>query len=233
MNRHDDIPIEIVDGNLLLPTAPPICHGYACGCPCTECLARENDQPAAQPWEPRPSRYRRSGDSMSTSTPTLAEAVAQARADVLEMEQVLNDLALVSHGRTVPVDGRVTGSKDHSPILRADEEPYPHEHYRDRWNQAGTAAARADVLADANAHLEALRKTPNPPEALIEPWSFAWKRMIANDPRTPTELARVYGVSRQSIHNWRRQLRSGSDHDTSRSASPNSSARETSKLCAR
>jgi hypothetical protein len=86
-------------------------------------------------------------------------------------------------------------------------EPYPHEHFRDRWNQATTAAARAVVLADARDHLEALRKTPDPPEGMLEPGSFPWKRMIANDPREPTELARVYGASRQSIHTWRKAFR--------------------------
>lgn len=41
---------------------------------------------------------------------TLAEAVAQARADVAAMGQVLVDLELVSHGGAMRVDGRGVSS---------------------------------------------------------------------------------------------------------------------------
>ena len=136
--------------------------------------------------------------------PTLAEAVARARADRVVMLQVLADLELVSHARTLQLDGQLPSSGDHSPILRVDQEPYPHELYRRAWDAASTAAGRAVVLAEARATLERFRKAPPPPEGLLERGSHHWWLRIANDFETPIgELARINEVSRQAITRWR------------------------------
>jgi hypothetical protein len=53
----DDLPVVVVDGQFRLPSAQPVCHGYACCCECASCTEREQEhdaQPAGQPWEPRP-----------------------------------------------------------------------------------------------------------------------------------------------------------------------------------
>ncbi len=132
------------------------------------------------------------------------ETIADTRCDERAMREVLIQLELVSHGRTMRVDGRVTGSKDPSAILRRDEEPYPHEHFRQRWNETSDVEARRQVLAEARACLEGIRKTPPPPEPLLEPGSFAWKLHIAKQTDTPVaELVRIHGCSRSSIRRWR------------------------------
>jgi hypothetical protein len=138
----------------------------------------------------------------------LRNKVAQARRDIAEMAQVLAELELVSHGRTMRPDGRVAGSKDPSPILRVDEEPYPHETFRAMWDAAETAERRAQVLADAKTALEAMRKAPPPPDQFLVRGTFAWERMIALDDETPiVELARLHGISRKTIHAWRKKHR--------------------------
>jgi hypothetical protein len=101
------------------------------------------------------------------------------------MAQVLAELELVSHGRTMRPDGRVAGSKDPSPILHVDEEPYPHENFRPLWETAETADRRRQVLADAKTTLEAMRKAPPPPEQFLVRFSFSWKRMIGQRRRNP------------------------------------------------
>lgn len=131
--------------------------------------------------------------------------------DYTAMRQVLAALELVSHGRTMRVDGRVAGSNDQSPILHADEEPYPHEEFRSRWNAAATAAERAEILDDARTALERLRKAPPPPEHLIDPDSYHFRVFIANDPRPDAELARLYPVSRKAIRSWRKKYRVGDE----------------------
>jgi hypothetical protein len=134
---------------------------------------------------------------------SLAIPIESGPVDERAMRKLLADLELVSHGRTMRVDGRVTGSTDPSPMLRVDDEPYPHEHYRQRWQHADDDERR-QVLADARAHLESIRKTPPPPEHLLERCTYPWYVQIANDRETPVaELARLHGVSRKSIYAWR------------------------------
>jgi hypothetical protein len=49
-----------------------------------------------------------------------------------------------------------------------------------------------------------LRKAPPPPEQLLERFSYQWKLRIASDRTTSeAELARLHGISRQSIRRWR------------------------------
>jgi hypothetical protein len=139
-------------------------------------------------------------------TTTLAEAVTKARADIAAMSQVLAQLEVVSHGRTTSLDGSTSSSRDRSPILRVDEEPYPHDLYRAKWDEASTAVKRAEVLADARATLERVRKAPPPPVGLLERGSHHWWLRIAEDFETPIgELARLHEVSRQAITRWRRR----------------------------
>jgi hypothetical protein len=124
-----------------------------------------------------------------------------------EMRQLLLDLELCSHGRTMGLDGRVTGSKDQSPILRSDEEPYPHEEFRARWASARSATARFEVVRKAREALRDLRRTPAPQRALLEPGSLAWKRDIANSSDSVEDLVRVNEISRQTVWRYRKMYR--------------------------
>lgn len=58
---------------------------------------------------------------------------------------------------------------------------------------------RDTALAEHNA-LTQQAATANP-----EPGTLQWKRMIANSTLTPTELYRLYGVSRPTIYRYRAQ----------------------------
>lgn len=119
------------------------------------------------------------------------------------MQQILAELEMISHGKTMKTDGRVAGSNDKSPLLRVDEEPYPHELFRRRYLRARTDTERARVEQEAAEELRLLRKGPERRVDRLTPFSFAWKRAIANDPRGASELARVFPVSRQTVYNYR------------------------------
>lgn len=121
-----------------------------------------------------------------------------------EMRQLLLDLEMVSHGKTMGLDGRVTGSKDPSPLLRAEREPYPHEEWATAYAKAQGASARVEVIAKARRALKDLRRTPPPQKTLLEPGSLAWKREIANDRETESgELCRLNSISRQTLKRYR------------------------------
>jgi hypothetical protein len=125
-----------------------------------------------------------------------------------EMRKTLAELELISHGRVPHIEGRVTGSKDHSPIMRVDEEAYPHEFWRGEWNAATTDQERREALEGAWRALEGLRRQPQPPDELLERGTLAWKRRIANDNRTSVaELARLHGISRRTVYTYRRKFR--------------------------
>lgn len=118
-----------------------------------------------------------------------------------EMRLVLANLELIPHGHTQTIDAnRVHGSKDRSEILRADPEGYPHEIFRERWNAAGTDAARALVLREAQAALGKLRRSAAPKEShLLEKLSLPWRRAVANDDRPIAAVAREFNTSRQTV----------------------------------
>jgi hypothetical protein len=59
------LPYLVIDGCLRLLPRPPVCHGYANGCACADCVEREREQtpkragPAPrQSWEPRTTTLR-------------------------------------------------------------------------------------------------------------------------------------------------------------------------------
>jgi hypothetical protein len=127
-----------------------------------------------------------------------------------EMRQLLLQLELVSHGRTMGLDGRVTGSKDPSPLLRRDGEPFPHEEFAAFWAEARTDGRRRACIEDAREALGRLKRTPPPQKPLLEPGSTAWKREIANDRTTDSgELCRLNSISRQTLKRYRDQYREG------------------------
>lgn len=48
---------------------------------------------------------------------------------------------------------------------------------------------------------------PDIPANLIERGTFAHKKLVANDKRGATEAARIHGVSRQTVYDWREKYR--------------------------
>lgn len=118
-----------------------------------------------------------------------------------EFRQVLLDLELLSNGRTQSWDGRVTGSKDRSPLMRLHEEP-AHEVFARRWAEAGSEAVRATVLAEARATLRAGRYAAAPPRD-----SKPWQEIVGRSGEHPSDLAERYGITRQ--YAWQLQQRYG------------------------
>lgn len=124
-----------------------------------------------------------------------------------EIRQLLLDLEMVSHGKTMGFEGRTSGSKDPSPVLYGDPD-LPHLEYAARWDRARTESARAVLVEEARTELGRLRRTPPPQKTLLEPGSLAWKRDIANDRKTTVaELARLNGISRVTVYEYRRLYR--------------------------
>lgn len=123
------------------------------------------------------------------------------------MRQLLLDLEMVSHGRTMSLDGRVAGSTDPSPVLFSDGTP-PHEEFRARWRAAKSDERRVEVVKAAREELKRLRRTPPPQQPLLERGSLAWKRDIANDRETSDkDLVRIHSISRQTLWRYRRDYR--------------------------
>jgi hypothetical protein len=81
------------------------------------------------------------------------------------------------------------------------------EYFDRRLRRAHTARAVTELLAEAMATLEAWKRTPIPagqPPALNDP---QWKRWIAETDLPPRDLVRMFGVSRQYIHQVRKAYR--------------------------
>lgn len=110
-----------------------------------------------------------------------------------------NKLSLISHGSTTAWD--TTGRGKPSGGNRPPGEGKPvQDALRAAYEACEDNACRARVCDEAEAAEKAHRTHTAP--AVLEPYSLAWKREIANSSSTPTELARLYSVSRTTVYEY-------------------------------
>lgn len=154
-----------------------------------------------------------------------------------QARQAIAELELVSCGATRNPDSDGRGSSDssvypahgHRRVDRAareragglrmlgDTEP-EFLTLRRRLKRATTVDELRDIRDTAHAEREALvqqTQTDNP-----EPGTLQFKRMIANSPLNPTELHRLYGVSRTTVYAYRAKYRTDQDSPARHDADP-------------
>lgn len=117
----------------------------------------------------------------------------------------LTVMQLLSNGTTQRFDGdRVTGSKDR-PLLPAGERRPEFLEFQARFARARSYSSRLAIVEEAERVLDEWRKRK--PMDNPERGSYWWKKEIANSDRTGAELARLYGISRQTVQAYRRKYR--------------------------
>ncbi len=141
------------------------------------------------------------------------------------IRETLARLELVSHVSAVSLDpssrdtsediggkrptGGIVSWDDHAKDEETGEpEPYPQKSfmfYREEFAKARTDARRERLLRDADAALDAARRSPTPVAPLLgDP---LWKRWVAESDMPVKDIVRIYGVSRQYVHRVRREYR--------------------------
>lgn len=127
-------------------------------------------------------------------------------------------LELMPHGSTTSWDSAGRGKPESRPPgggIGHEEGEYAqrgHDSFRRRLRTAVTARDFRSIADDAETALEAWRRTPEVDLVLERTdahgqYTFWLKRLVANSNDSPTELARLYGVSRQTIYTWRAKYR--------------------------
>lgn len=127
-------------------------------------------------------------------------------------------LELMPHGATTSWDSAGRGKPESRPPgggVGHEEGEYAqlsHASFRRRLLKAHTARDFRAIADAAEAALEAWRRTPEIDLVLERTdahghYTFWLKRLVANSDESPTELARLYGVSRQTVYTWRAKYR--------------------------
>lgn len=119
--------------------------------------------------------------------------------------KALCGLYMLQHGGTIQTDKDIVhGSRDKGGRPAGESEP-PYEEFVRRWERAFSHSSRLAIVEEAERDLTNWKITKGSDEP--EYGSVQWKRMIANSDKTPTELARLHSVSRQSIYTYIQQYR--------------------------
>jgi hypothetical protein len=127
----------------------------------------------------------------------------------LLFSRVLTAIAFTAEGRALAMDGDlITGSssKSRPPTLGADlrEDPHPLDALPRAWDKAHSEYAQRQVIEQALAVLRSLRYAP---DVSLRRGTLEWRMKIGADNRSPTVLVHVYGISRQSVYNYRREFK--------------------------
>lgn len=128
-----------------------------------------------------------------------------ASQDALAFRAVLVQMHLVSYGTTSRLDGDLVKQSAERGLWPAGESDAMFDEFERRWNHASHPEAKRRVLEEARERLQNYRRAKTP--VVVEPHTIAWRREIANSDKSGAELARLYGVSRQTVQTYRRNYR--------------------------
>jgi hypothetical protein len=122
------------------------------------------------------------------------------------MRKILGPMEMLAHGGTQKWNSDRNRSKPGSRLLiPEDERDIPHVYFAKRYENAPTDTARQAVIDAAQKALNSWRQQAQPENPEWGP--YGWKLLVANDPRSVAEIARLYSASRGTIHELRKRFR--------------------------